>query len=45
LLCRLIADPRRLQRLAPCMTARRDPTARAIFAGALASTVVMMEMA
>ena len=45
LLCRLIADPRRLHGLAPCMAARCDPTAHAIFAGALASTVVMMEMA
>jgi len=45
LLCRLIADPERLHRLPPCMAARRDPTARAIFAGALASTVVMIEMA
>ncbi|NYD91547.1 hypothetical protein [Sphingomonas melonis] len=45
LLCRSIADPKRLHRLPPCMAERRDPTARAIFAGALASTVVMMEMA
>lgn len=45
LLCRLLADPASLGRLPPCIAARHDRTAHALFAGALASATVMMAMA
>ena len=44
LLCRLIAEPDQLARLAPCRVTG-CPIARRLFAGALASTSVMMAMA
>jgi hypothetical protein len=44
LLCRLLADPARLRMVHACHANRR-PASDTIFAGALASAAVMMEMA
>ncbi len=45
LICGLLADPSRLDRLPRCVAARRRAETDRMFAGALASAIVMMELA